>query len=94
MEEGATACRAALALGIGPARRGAVRQTLAKQLVALERWDELAELYREDVRLAPRDAAGWERLGRALLFALDRRAEAITALEQAVRLSPRMPRRA
>jgi len=87
-EEGAAACRAALALGIGPARRGVLRQTLAKHLVTLEKWDELVELYREDVRLDPRDAAAWERLGRALLFALDRRAEAITALEQAVRLAP------
>ncbi len=87
-EEGAAACRAALALGIGPARRGATRRMLARHLVALEKWEELAELYREDVRLEPGNAAAWDRLGRTLLFALDQRAEAIAALEQAVRLAP------
>ncbi len=87
-EEGAAACRSALALGIGPARRFAVRQKLAADLVMLEKWEELADLYKEDVRLAPASGAAWERLGRALLFALDRRSEAIAALEQAVRLAP------
>jgi len=88
LEEGAAACRAALALGIGPARRYGIRQALARHLVALERWDELAEHYREDTRREPANAAAWERLGRVLLFALDRRAEAIAAIEQAVRLAP------
>lgn len=87
-EEGAAACRAALALGIGAARRDAVRQMLARHLVALEKWDDLAEHYREDVRLEPKSADAWERLGRTLLFALDQRAQAIAALEQAVRLAP------
>jgi tetratricopeptide (TPR) repeat protein len=88
LEEGAAACRAALALGIGPARRGSVRELLARHLVALERWDELAELQRENVRLDPLSAAAWQRLGLTLLFALDAPAEAAGALEEAVRLAP------
>jgi tetratricopeptide (TPR) repeat protein len=87
-EDGVAACRAALALGIGPARRSALRQKLASRLVVLEKWDELVELCREDVRLEPTYAGAWERLGRALLFTLDRRADAVAALEQAVRLAP------
>ena len=89
LEEGVAACRAALALGIGPERRGPVREMLAKHLVALEKWDELAELLREDVRLDPTSAAAWQRLGLTLLFALDEPAEATGALEEAVRLAPR-----
>jgi len=82
------ACRSALALGISPARQPAIRELLARQLVKLERWDELAELYREQVRLDPSDAAAWRRLGSTLLNALGLPAEATSALEQAVRLAP------
>ncbi len=88
LEEGVVACRAALALGIGPARRGPVREILGRHLVALERWDELAELLRENVRLDPMSAAAWQRLGLTLLFALDAPAEATGALQEAVRLAP------
>jgi tetratricopeptide (TPR) repeat protein len=88
LEEGVAACRAALALGIGRDRQGPIRQILAKHLVALERWDELAELLRENVRLEPGNAAAWQRLGLVLLFALDEPAEAIGALEEAARLAP------
>jgi len=88
-EEGVAACRAALALGIGPERRGPVREKLAKHLVALEKWDELVELLRESVRLDPTGVAAWQRLGLTLLFALDEPAEATGALEEAVRLAPR-----
>jgi tetratricopeptide (TPR) repeat protein len=88
LEDGAAACRAALALGIGPARRGPVREMLARHLVALERWDDLAELLRENVRLDPRSVTNWQRLGLTLLFALDAPAEATGALEEAVRLAP------
>jgi tetratricopeptide (TPR) repeat protein len=87
-EEGVSACRRALALGIGPERRGPVREMLAKHLVALERWDELGELLRENVQLDPNSAAAWERLGLTLLYALDQPAEAVGALEQAERLAP------
>jgi tetratricopeptide (TPR) repeat protein len=87
-EEGVTACRAALALGLEPERRGAVRELLARHLTDLERWSELADHYREDVRLAPEDAGAWLRLGSILLFALNERAEALAALEEAARLDP------
>jgi tetratricopeptide (TPR) repeat protein len=88
LEEGVAACRAALVLGIGPERRGPVRELLAKHLTALEKWDELAEVLREDVRLDPTSATAWQRLGLTLLFALDLSAEATGALEEAVRLAP------
>lgn len=88
LAQGAEACRAALALGIGPSRRGPVRQLLARHLVALEQWEQLAELYREEVRLDPTDAAAWQRLGTTLLYALDRRSQAIAALHEAARLAP------
>jgi len=86
--EGAAACRAALALGVGPDRRGPVRQKLARHLVALEKWDELADLLRENVRLAPDDGAAWQRLGLVLLFALGEPQEAIGALQEATRREP------
>lgn len=88
LEEGLAACRAALALGIGPARRGAVRELLAKHLVALESWGELAEHLREDVRLSPGKPAVWQHLGFVLLFAVDALPEALAALEEASRLAP------
>jgi len=87
-EEGMAACRSALALGIGHDRQRPIREILSKRLVALERWDELAELLRENVRLEPASAAAWQRLGLALLFALGEPAEAIAALEEAARLAP------
>ena len=85
---GAEACRAALALGIGPERRAAVRAQLARHLVALEDWDALADHFRDGVRLDPQDALGWQRLGLTLLFALHQAKEAVSALEEAVRLAP------
>jgi tetratricopeptide (TPR) repeat protein len=87
-EEAVAACRLALALGIGPPRRGAIRLLLSRRLAALERWDELAELLRESVRLDPADAIAWQRLGGVLLYGLGRFAEAVPALEEATRLAP------
>jgi tetratricopeptide (TPR) repeat protein len=87
-ESGIEACRAALALGLRPLRREAVRRILANHLVDLERWSELAEHFREGVRLDPEDADAWFRLGSTLLFALNQRAEALAALEEAARLAP------
>ena len=87
-ETGIAACRAALAIGLRPERRAAVREILAHHLVDLERWSELAEHYREDIRLAPEDAEAWFRLGSTLLFALNQRVEALAALEEASRLDP------
>jgi cytochrome c-type biogenesis protein CcmH/NrfG len=85
---GAEACREALALGIGPARRAAMRQQLARHLVALEDWEALAAHLREDVSLEPQSAPAWQRLGLTLLFALHQTQEALAALQQAVRLAP------
>jgi tetratricopeptide (TPR) repeat protein len=85
---GAQACRAALALGIGPERRAALRAQLARHLVALEDWDALADHFRDGVRLEPQNALGWQRLGLTLLFALQQAKEAVSALEEAVRLAP------
>jgi len=85
---GAEACRAALALGIGPERRAALRAQLARHLVALEDWDALADHLRDQVRLEPQVAHGWHRLGLTLLFALHQAKEAVIALEEAVRLAP------
>ncbi len=87
-EDAVEACRAALSLGIGGERRRPVRALLAKHLAALERWDELAGLFREGVRLEPGSADAWHRLGDTLLFALGRPAEAVNALQQATRLAP------
>jgi tetratricopeptide (TPR) repeat protein len=86
--EAIAACRQALALGIGPPRRGAIRQLLSQRLAALERWDELEALLRETVQLDPGDALAWQRLGDLLLFGLGRPAEAVPALTEAVRLGP------
>lgn len=85
---GAAACRSALELGIGPARRAALRDQLARHLVALEDWDALADHFREGVRLEPQSALAWQRLGLTLLFALHQPVEAASALAEAVRLSP------
>jgi Flp pilus assembly protein TadD len=87
-KEGLAACRAALSLGLGPEREGPVRELLARHLVQLERWSELADHYREDVRRRPEDATAWHRLGSTLLFALGDAPEAVAALEEAVRLGP------
>ncbi len=87
-DDGIEACRAALALGLGPERRGPVREVLARHLVDAERWSEVAAHYREDVRRAPEDAEAWVRLGTTVFFALNEQAEALAAFEEAVRLDP------
>jgi len=87
-EEGLEACRTALELGLSPARGRAVRELLARHLVSLERWSELADHYREGVRLDPQDARAWFRLGSTLLFAVDDAPEAVAALGEAARLAP------
>jgi tetratricopeptide (TPR) repeat protein len=85
---GVEACRQALALGIQPPRRAAVREELARHLTALEDWDALADHFRESVALAPQDASAWRRLGLILLFTLHQTQEAEHALAEAVRLAP------
>ena len=90
-EEGLAACRSAIALGQGRERAAALRQLLALRLASLERWDELAALYREAVRLGPNDPEANWRLGSTLLFALGKPEEALLPLQEAVRLAPADP---
>jgi len=87
-EEGLAACRQAIALGLAPLRRDAVRELLARRLVSLERWEELVEHFREGVVLHPERAEAYYRLGWALLFAVDRPEEAVGLLREAARLAP------
>ncbi len=87
-EEGLVACRRALSLGLAPARVGPVRELLARRLVALERWEELAAHFAEDARLQPENAVFQFRLGSTLLFALGRVEESLGPLPEAVRLDP------
>jgi len=84
----AAACRSALALGLSPARARSVRQLLARRLAVQLAWGELAQLYAEDLKADPEDAATRNRLGALLLFALQRTDEALPHLEEAVRLRP------
>jgi Flp pilus assembly protein TadD len=90
-EEGIAACRSALALGLGREQAGAVRLLLALRLASLERWEEMAQVYREAVRLDPDDAEASGRLGSALLFALGKTEEALDPLREAARLAPQDP---
>jgi tetratricopeptide (TPR) repeat protein len=90
-EEGLVACRSALALGLGKDQAAAVRQLLALRLASQEHWQELAELYREMVRLQPDDPEASARLGSVLLFALGKPEEAVGPLEEAARLAPTDP---
>jgi tetratricopeptide (TPR) repeat protein len=85
-EEGLTACRRAIELGLGPKRLQAVRELVARRLVSLERWDELVEHFRQAVALDPENAEAQLRLGAALLFAVDRPEEALGPLREAARL--------
>jgi tetratricopeptide (TPR) repeat protein len=85
-EEGLTACRRAIELGLGPKRLEGVRELVARRLVSLKRWEELVEHFREDVALHPERAEAQLRLGSALLFALDRPEEALGPLREAVLL--------
>jgi tetratricopeptide (TPR) repeat protein len=85
-EAGLQACRRALSLVLAPGRVGPVRELVAKHLVSLERWDELAEHLAEDVRLHPESALCHYRQGSNLLFALGRAEESLAPLAEAVRL--------
>ncbi len=82
------ACRKALALGLAPKRAALVRDLLARQLVALERWDEALEVRDEDARAQPDNGLAQLRLGEALLFYTDRAADALAAFDAALALRP------
>jgi tetratricopeptide (TPR) repeat protein len=85
-EEGLTACRRAIELGLGPQRLEGVRELVARRLVTLERWEELVAHFREGVALHPESAEAQLRLGSALLFAVNRPEEALGPLREAARL--------
>jgi tetratricopeptide (TPR) repeat protein len=82
------ACRGALGLGLRRERAAAVRQLLALKLVSLERWDELVELYREEVERDPGDPEAQLRLGAARLYGGDEPEAALGPLQEAIRLRP------
>jgi len=81
-------CRKALELGLPLTRQPAIEVTLASRLSALERWDEVVEVYRGAVSRRPGDGQARIRLGAALLHMQDRAAEAEPELREAIRLRP------
>jgi tetratricopeptide (TPR) repeat protein len=81
-------CRKALELGLPLTRQPTIEATLASRLAALERWDEVIEVYRGAVSRRPADGPARIRLGAALLHMQDRAAEAEPELREAVRLRP------
>jgi tetratricopeptide (TPR) repeat protein len=87
-EEGLAACQRAIDLGLSPKRLEAVRELLARRLVALERWEDLVEHFRQGAALHPDSSVAQLRLGSALLFAVDRPEEALLPLREAERLAP------
>jgi tetratricopeptide (TPR) repeat protein len=84
-------CRRALELGLPLTRQPAIEVTLASRLSALERWDEVVEVYRGAVSRRPADGLARIRLGAALLHMQDRAADAEPELREAVRLRPDDP---
>jgi tetratricopeptide (TPR) repeat protein len=90
-EEGVSACRRALALGLPAARASALRRVLAVKLAGLQRWEEVVEVYRAAARAVPADPEAARRLGSALLHLAGRPAEAVGPLQDAIRLGPGDP---
>lgn len=87
-EEAVAACRKALELGLGPERGAIAERLLGRSLADLARWDEALEAYREALRLQPEDAEAVLNVGLALLYGLNRPAEAEPYLRQAVAARP------
>ena len=81
-------CRKALELGLPVTRQPAIEATLASRLAALERWDEVIDVYRGAISRRPADGVARIRLGAALLHMQDRAAEAEPELREAARLRP------
>lgn len=77
-----------MAQGLSPARAALAQLLLARDLGALERWDDALEAYRAAQRLQPDDARAARRVGQVLLFALGRPAEAEAWLRQALQRDP------
>jgi tetratricopeptide (TPR) repeat protein len=87
-EAAVTACRHALELGLPAARQAAIEAALASRLGALDRWDDVVEVYRGAVARRPTDGEARLRLGTALLHMEDRAKEAEPELREAARLLP------
>jgi Flp pilus assembly protein TadD len=81
-------CRKALELGLPLTRQPAIEATLAARLSALQRWDEVVDVYRGGVSRRPTDGQARIRLGAALLHMQGRAADAEPELREAVRLRP------
>lgn len=88
-EEAVRACREALGLGLPSARARIVRSVLAAELVDLKRWEEAVDVYREQDAQRPGDPEAHFQLASALLFLVNRPAEAIPEFQAGLRLSPR-----
>ena len=83
-EQAVAACRQALELGLGPERGAIAQRLLGRSLADLTRWDEALEAYREALRLQPADADAAHGVGLALLYGLNRAADAEPYLRQAL----------
>lgn len=83
-EQAVAACREALGLGLGPERGAIAQRLLGRSLADLTRWEEALEAYRAALRLQPGDADAALNVGLALLYGLNRPAEAEPYLRQAV----------
>jgi tetratricopeptide (TPR) repeat protein len=83
-EEGVELCRAALAGGLSTGRAALAQLLLARDLGALERWEEALAAHREALRLRPDDPDAARRVGTTLLHALGRAADAEPYLRQAL----------
>ncbi len=87
-EEGVALCREALARGLSRERAALAQLLLARDLGALERWDDALDAYRAAQRLRQGDPQAARRIGQVLLFALGRPAEAEAWLRQALAGQP------
>lgn len=88
-ETAVAACELALAPeSLAATRRAQLLRAYARQLSALERWLEAAEVYREWARLAPENGEAHRRLGAALLLGLGRPEDALGPIDAALRLAP------
>lgn len=87
-DAGVALCRAALAAGLSDERAARAQLLLARDLVALERWEEALVAYVEALRLRPGDSDAARRVGTTLLYGLDRPGDAEPYLRQALALRP------
>ena len=81
-------CRKALELGLPAGRQPAIEATLAARLSALERWEEVVEVYRGAVSRRPADGLARSVSERRSCTCRDRAADAEPELREAIRLRP------